>query len=815
MSNNLSLVVNFSAIDKLTKPYRNVIKTNAQFSKGVIKSASELDKLNKVQRKLGAYKTLEKRLGRSATKADKYRNELRELGSQIKQTERPTKTLTSAFDRKQRQLNQLIKKNKAYTRDLRSSRAELTKFGINTRKAGNEQDRLKTRINGASKALERQVKSQARLQRLKNKAKVGVAVAAGTAVALRSSASSFSNKEDAEADLKTALLNKSGELPAELAKITKQAKLLGNKLPGETADFINVARTLSEQGVSADLISKGGLKSASELAVVLKIVPEEAAKLTAKAKEAFGLAAGELDRMADLTQRAKFAFGLTPDELGEANKYVAPTLNALKLTGIENALKVLAVEGLAAQKGLEGSSFGTSMARFLDGSTSFSSDIHKKARAPELVALKSKGLNFDFFGGDGKFKGIEHAIKLTESWKKSLTDQQFANLIDKMFGQQGKRIAEILASSGTSGFNTAKKALEDQASIQQRIGVQMSTLTAKSESTFGSLSNLAATLFEPISQPLKNALDWTNQMIGKTDEWLSRDNKLGKYSASLLAIAGAAKVSSLGTQAVLGTANLVAPTATLAIITRLKATRIFAWITKLKGAFGFLGRGIGIALRLLPLLIAPTAALAIATAGLAFAVYKNYDKIKLAVTDAIEFIMNKIGVGVEYLKSTKQRWVQGGKDMILGLVDGIKSQAIHLKNTISEMALKPVKRFKSLLGINSPSRVYAQLGGHISEGVAVGVKHKAPSAANSVIQLGKNLPRKLPAYAVAAAISTAPTLAAASSSKANQEVFAPQITININGGDTSQSQSIAAAVRVEIEKAMRDARHKYNTRLYD
>ncbi len=817
MSNNLNLVVNFSAIDRLTKPYRKVIKTNSQFSKGVIKSANELDKLNKTQRKIARYRKLEQRLSQGANKADKFRAELKDLKQQIRVTERPTKKLTDAYNKKQRQLKDLVKVNRRYSSDLSKTRSELRKTGINTRKLGNEQDRLKQKIDGASKALERQVKRQSKYQRLKDKAKAGVAIAAGTGLSVRASAQSFTSNENADADLRIALLNNSGSLPVELLMIQKQAKQLGNKLPGTTADFFNVARTLSEQGVQAKLISDGGLKAASELAVVLKMVPEEAAKMTAKARESFGLAADELVSMADLTQRAKFAFGLTPDELGEANKYAAPTLNALKLTGINNARLVLAIEGLSARKGLEGSSFGTSLSRFLDGATVFQTKIQTKARSEQLKQLSQNNLNYDFFDSKGKFRGLEHAVKLTESWKKTLNDQQFATLIDSMFGDQGKRIAEIIAGEGAAGFTRAQEMLAKQASIQQRIGVQMSTLSAKHEATTGSLSNLAATLFQPIAEPIKHAYDWLNRMIGATDEWLGSTNKLGKYSASLLAIAGAAKISALGTQALFGTANLVAPSAMLAITKRLKATRLFAWLGKIRGAFGFLGRGIGVVLRLLPLLLTPWGLIGLAVGALAVAIYKNWDAIKHSVSNGIDLVKSKINGGIEYLKSTKERWLNSGKEMINGLVIGVTQGAKDLSTAIKDLASKPIKEFKELLGINSPSRVFAKLGGHLSEGLAVGIDYKAPNAYKAVAKLSKNLPKKVPALAVSTAIAATPYSLAAqpNSNGVASQTFAPTITINIQPGTHESATDIASAVRIELEKAMRAAKQKHNTRLFD
>jgi TP901 family phage tail tape measure protein len=809
MSNNLNVAVNFSAIDKLTKPYRQLSKTNANFSKGVIKTATQLDKLKKAQAKVASYKGLEKRLSEGANKADKYRAELRDMQSQIKATNAPTKKLTNAYSRKQRQLTTLIGKNKTYKKDLGRSRAEMRRMGLSTRRTGDEQARLTKKIDATSRALKKQVTRQDRLNRVSKRGKQAAATGAATAVIVSVAGRAFTGNEDAEIDLKTALLDKNGKLPPQLTQIAKQAKALGNKLPGTTADFFNVARTLSEQGVQAELIANGGLKSASELAVVLNLVPEEAAKMVAKARESFGLASDELEKMADLTQRTKFAFGLTPDDLGEANKFAATSLNALKITGIDNARLVLAIEGLAAQKGLEGSSFGTSFSRFLDGATAFSSNITTKARAPQLKALNDKGLNFDFFGSDGKFKGLENAIKLTESWKNSLNDQQFANLIDKMFGDQGKRVAEILASEGIGGFEKALARLEGQASINQRIALQTSKLSSKGEAVTGSLSNIGATLFEPIAGPLKKALDWVNELIGATDEWLSNDNKLGQYSASLLAVAVAAKVSSIGTSAALGAAGVIAPSLTLSIINKLKNSKIFGWLGKLRGAFAFVARHIGTVLRLLPLLLTPWGLIGLAVAGLALVVYKNWDLIKKTVADGQSYISLKIAEGIEHMAGLKNQWLQAGAEMVNGLIDGIKSRASALSDTVKEFLYRPVRDVKDLLGLESKPQV--------SEAFLAKVNSTSNLVKKPAFKTSGNLLNALPKLAVAASLAAAPQLAAAATPQNNspQIVSSPVITINVDPKNADMANDIGKAVRRELEAVQRSQKQNYNSRLFD
>lgn len=77
--------------------------------------------------------------------------------------------------------------------------------------------------------------------------------------------------------------------------------------------------------------------------------------------ESHRLNENELPQAADYLQRAMFAGGLSKEQMYESMKYYAPKLNSMKLTGAENTEKVLAIEAMAGQQGLEGSTFGTGL----------------------------------------------------------------------------------------------------------------------------------------------------------------------------------------------------------------------------------------------------------------------------------------------------------------------------------------------------------------------------------------------------------------------------------------------------------------------
>ena len=82
----------------------------------------------------------------------------------------------------------------------------------------------------------------------------------------------------------------------------------------------------------------------------------------------------------------------------------------------------------------------------------------------------------------------------------------------------------------------------------------------------------------------------------------------------------------------------------------------------------------------------------------------------------------KIIAGIwDTIKNTN--WLQLGKDILLGIVEGLKSVASALWNALKDICKQALKSVKNFFGINSPSKVMAdQVGKWLPEGIAVGAE---------------------------------------------------------------------------------------------
>jgi len=77
-------------------------------------------------------------------------------------------------------------------------------------------------------------------------------------------------------------------------------------------------------------------------------------------------------------------------------------------------------------------------------------------------------------------------------------------------------------------------------------------------------------------------------------------------------------------------------------------------------------------------------------------------------------------------------WTGVGQGMINGIVAGLQNGVARLRGAVRSVAATAMGEFRSALGIASPSRVFAELGLAIPQGVAEGVERGSPEAAGAV-----------------------------------------------------------------------------------
>ena len=166
------------------------------------------------------------------------------------------------------------------------------------------------------------------------------------------------------------------------------------------------------------------------------------------------------------------------------------------------------------------------------------------------------------------------------------------------------------------------------------------------------------------------------------------------------------------------------------------------------------------------------------------------------------------------LAGLRTRWTEmlaiGGQIMD-GLLEGLRARWTALKDTVSGIASGLADSVRDALGIRSPSRVFAEIGGHLMGGLQLGIERAASLPLSAMRGVAAALAAPITAGAIALAPlaqAVEPAALTASPTKANGMPGAAssppiQITVNLNGPASPEAaQDVATAVRREVERAL-------------
>ena len=136
------------------------------------------------------------------------------------------------------------------------------------------------------------------------------------------------------------------------------------------------------------------------------------------------------------------------------------------------------------------------------------------------------------------------------------------------------------------------------------------------------------------------------------------------------------------------------------------------------------------------------------------AIYQNWDKITVALDKASADLKQWfVGVGVwwdekwkgfktnwdkswnslvDTLKELRKKFIEHGKNLVQGLVDGINKGIKTAKNAVGGLAKAILDKFTTDTGINSPSKVFKGYGVYLIEGLVNGISAVKDLAVNAI-----------------------------------------------------------------------------------
>ena len=470
-----------------------------------------------------------------ATIFGRARNASRALGSEIQ-----------AVTRQQERLGRVMSRSLAHPmRNIGQMSRHYQRMGDSIAAATRQQERL-------NHAIARQNANNTRRQQLRSELGEAAAHSAVLAAPVVGAVKTFIRQETAETELKVAMMNSKGGF-GQFEAVRREAAELGKELPGTTAEFYRLGRALKSQGLSDDVLIKGGLRTSAQLNVLLGMGQEDGGEFFAKMVEARGLKESEFAQAADLTQRAYFGFGLKREDMFDSMKYNATTTSILGLKGLQQYEKLLAIEGMGAQVGLEGSQFGTNFSQLLNQLAEGPIAMRKARSGMKAEAngyMKAAGVEFEFFDKRGNFKGLEAMVSELEKLniiKQKLGEDKALIVASQFFGDQAARPAMVMAEKGLAGFQNNLKLMREQADLQARIKAKTATLGAALESLGGVAEQAAATFGSAFAPEIKAfAANAQNFIENTLQPWINENRELIKWTVGIVGGLLVAKLGMLG-----------------------------------------------------------------------------------------------------------------------------------------------------------------------------------------------------------------------------------------------------------------------------
>ena len=364
----------------------------------------------------------------------------------------------------------------------------------------------------------------------------------GTALAATGAGvmNTFMEQEEAANNLKISMMKADGSF-GKFNEIGKIADQLGTDLPGTKKDFYNLAQALKKQGVSDDVLIGGALKTSAQLNVLLDMDQAQGGEFLAKFMEGHGLKENELAQSADYLQRAMYAGGLSKDQMYGAMSYYSVNARQLGLTGAQNTEKLLAIQAMAGQQGLEGTSFGTNFSTMLDRMNKGPKMLEaasKGMKAEAKAILDASGVKFDFWDKKGNFKGIDGMVAELEKFEKikaKFGEEGAGMVAEEIFGTEGRRVAMILSQQGKEGLDGMLKKMREQASLQDRINQKTSTLGSALEALGGAWETAVGSLGGVFAEDIKNWAKALQGAIEKYTPFIQQHKELIKTVAGVVA----------------------------------------------------------------------------------------------------------------------------------------------------------------------------------------------------------------------------------------------------------------------------------------
>ncbi|WP_231654901.1 hypothetical protein [Ralstonia solanacearum] len=157
----LRLEVVLAAVDKATRPLRNLMGAHSDLARAVKATRAQLKDLERTQAGIDSFRKLSRDAAITSTQLKTVRGRADELARQLRATSDPSAALTKSFEAAKREAQALKARQSELSEKLHQVRGRLAEAGIGTQNLAQHQRALRSRIASTNEQLETQTQRMA------------------------------------------------------------------------------------------------------------------------------------------------------------------------------------------------------------------------------------------------------------------------------------------------------------------------------------------------------------------------------------------------------------------------------------------------------------------------------------------------------------------------------------------------------------------------------------------------------------------------------------------------------------------------------
>lgn len=584
----------------------------------------------------------------------------------------------------------------------------------------------------------------------------------------------------------------SGASGDELQALTDKAQEMGATTKFSASESAAALKYMAMAGWDTEAMLNG-INGVMQLAAASGEDLASTSDIVTDAMTAFGLSADQSTRFANVLAQTANRSNTSVALMGETFKYVAPVAGALGYS-IEDASVAI---GLMANSGIKGSQAGTSLKNVLTN----------LAKPTDQVQAYMDKLNISLTDSAGNVKPLNKLLNEMRDGFNGLTEAEKAEYAAGIAGKEGMSGLLAIVNSSQADFDNLTEAINNSSGAAQNVanvmmdnlGGQLTILKSTLEGIAISFGNILLPAVKKVVNSLQDFLNWLNGLtngqkqlvvtiatvvaaigpvlliIGKLITSVTNIITVVKLLKPAFAALNAVMAANPIAVVVLAIAGLV--TALVTLYNKNEEFRSFvnkAWAQIKEVISGVVNALVNFFTVTIPgaidSVIARFQTLVDSISNFFTVVIPekiNYliqrfmelpGRIWSALLDAIAHIQqwgsdiiswaqtaipNVINTIVSFFEELPGKMLEVGKNLLLGLADGISSAVGAVVDKVKSVAGSILSGFKDIFDIHSPSKATAEMGNMLMQGLAGGVYDASNVAMTAVMEMANMLTTKL------------------------------------------------------------------------